>query len=113
MKPKTFIGLLFLCLQIFGVFYARFIPERFFCWGPYDHHTEFKISVVIDGDSLSSEEIQKRYRYNSEGYERRHIANIFMIVSDYESTYGRADSARVHIQYASNGNPPQAWTFKP
>jgi hypothetical protein len=67
----------FLILQLCSVVYARFIPEKFFCWAPYDEHTNYQIKVNINGKDLSRSEIRSRYNYLSKGWELRSIDNIF------------------------------------
>jgi len=106
---KYRIGIFFLSLQICSVIYSQFIPERFFCWRPYDNHTNYKISVSINNEQLDKEEIEKRYRYKTEGWEPRSIHNVFSIVRQYEKTYGIKDSALVHIKYSTNGGPVKHW----
>ena len=89
--------------------YARFVPERFFCWAPYDQHTHYSISVVVNGESLSAKAVTNRYRYQVSAWEPRCISNIFSIVEQYESTYGENDNAEVEITYSTNGHPEQKW----
>lgn len=57
-KVHQFIGILFLLLQLGSVVYARFIPEKFFCWAPYDEHTYYKIKVSLNGEELSAKEVK-------------------------------------------------------
>lgn len=112
MKGRLLIGVLFLLLQVGGIIYARFIPERFFCWAPYDIHTKFEVFVTIDGQELSNSEIESRYRYKMKGWEQRSIHNIISLISQYERTYGQSDNAEVYMIYAINGHPEQKWTYK-
>ncbi|NRA94376.1 MAG: hypothetical protein HRU26_17200 [Psychroserpens sp.] len=113
MKVRGFIGILFLLIQVGMIAYARFIPERFFCWAPYDEHTNFKVTVTIDGRQLSPEETQARYKYKMQGWEQRSIYNIKSLISQYERTYGKDDDAEVLMKYTKNGHPEQQWTYKP
>ncbi|MEY8849772.1 hypothetical protein AB9K26_13215 [Psychroserpens sp. XS_ASV72] len=113
MKVRGFIGVVFLVLQLISIGYARFIPERFFCWGPYDEHTQFEVTVTIDGKTLSSEETENRYRYKMNGWEQRSIYNIKSLISQYERTYGKDDDADVLMIYSKNGHPEEKWRFKP
>lgn len=106
---RTILGAGFLLLQVISVLYAQYIPERFFCWRPYDNHTLYKIQVLIDDQPLEAREVEKRYRYPSQGWERRSIHNIFSIVEQYEHTYGQNDNAIVFITYAENGKPETKW----
>lgn len=99
----------FLILQLCSVLYARFIPEKFFCWAPYDEHTNYQIKVNINGKDLSMSEIRSRYNYLSKGWEPRSIDNIFSLVQQYETTYGKAEKADVEILYNTNGNGWKIW----
>jgi len=112
MKFRALVGILFLLLQVGSIVYARYIPERFFCWAPYDQHTKFQVFVTIDGQTLSSDESKARYKYKMKGWEQRSIHNIFSLISQYEQTYGLDDNAQVKMIYSTNGNDEQEWIFK-
>lgn len=103
------IGISFLLIQLSSIVYARFIPERFFCWAPYDEHSHYKINVIINGSDLSAKEVSARYRYTPEGWEPRSMHNIFSIVKQYEVTYGKEDNATVEIVYRTNGHNEKRW----
>lgn len=103
--------MVFLAVQLFSIGYARFTPERFFCWAPYDQHTYYTVTVHVDGRMLSSEEVQRRYRYRSQAWEPRRIDNVFSIIRQYETTYGRADSAEVIVRYSTNGESERTWRW--
>lgn len=109
MNKKFIIGLIFLALQVCSIIYARFVPERFFCWAPYDIHTQFNISVAVDGKGLPSEEITDRYGYRSSGWDPRSIYNVLSIIEQYEATYGKEDQAVVTVIFSINGKPEQVW----
>jgi len=111
-KTRYYIGILFLLLQVASVIYARFIPERFFCWGPYDNHTRFEVFVEINGQVLSSNEAEQRYKYKMKGWEQRSIYNIFSLISQYETTYGTQDNAKVSVVYSTNGHPQKEWNLE-
>ena len=113
MKIRFFIGILFLLLQVGSIAYARFIPERCFCWAPYDSHTKFQVFVTIDGKTLTTEETVARYKYKMKGWEQRSIDNIFSLISQYERTYGKADNAIVTMKYSTNGHEEKEWHYKP
>ncbi len=112
MKIRYYLGVAFLLLQVISIVYSQFIPERFFCWAPYDEHTYIDISVEIDGKQLTKKEVKDRYRYKSEGWEPRSIANVFDIISQYESTYGKTDNATVEVNYSTNGQKERIWSLK-
>jgi hypothetical protein len=104
------IGLLFLFIQLMSIGYARIIPERFFCWAPYDQHSRYRISVVLGDEELTNKQIKRRYRYRSaEAWESRSIHNLFSIIRQYESTYGKDDGALVKVTYSTNGHPREQW----
>ncbi|MBT8266525.1 MAG: hypothetical protein KJO41_06100 [Bacteroidia bacterium] len=113
MTTRFKVGLLFLAIQVGLIVYARFIPERFFCWAPYDIHSKYEIQTTINGKLLSSTEAEQRYNYKSKGWEQRSIYNIISLVAQYERTYGANDNAQVEIIFAVNGNPEEKWTLKP
>ena len=108
---RHWVGAAFLTGQLLSIGYARFIPERFFCWGPYDEHSRYTIDVEIDGRPLSAHEITTRYRYNAGGWEVRAIHNVISLVRQYETTYGHAEQARVTITYVVNGRAQETWTW--
>jgi len=103
------IGITFLAIQLGLVGYARFIPERFFCWAPYDQHTWYRIEVVLGDAELTPREVSDRYRYRSDAWEPRNINNVFSIVRQAEITYGETDNARVTITYSTNGRAEEIW----
>jgi len=112
MKKYFTIGLLFLLLQVASVIYSKTIPEKFFCWAPYDQHSYYETFVVINNKTLTLEEIEKRYHYKPKGWEPRSIYNIFNMINQYESTYGKNDNASVKVKYAINGHKEQLWVLK-
>ena len=67
MKFRYFFGIGFLAFQVLLIVYTRFIPERFFCWAPYDQHTYMDVEVVIDNKKLTEKEIKERYHYRAVG----------------------------------------------
>lgn len=104
-------GVAFLLAQVAGIAWARFVPERFFCWAPYDEHSRFEVRVAIDGRPLSPDEVSARYRYPARAWEPRSIHNIISQVRQFETTYGRDDGAEVVIEYVTNGRPKETWTW--
>ena len=112
MKLRFLFGILFLGLQLGCIIYARFVPERFFCWAPYDSHTKFETFVTINGKTLSQEEAENRYGYKMKGWEQRSIDNIFSLIKQYELTYGKNDMADVTVLYSTNGKPEKEWRLQ-
>ena len=111
MKIRYTLGILFLLIQVASIVYARFIPERFFCWAPYDSQSKYEIIVTVNGEKLSEEDIKARYHYKANSWEERAIGNIFSYIESYESTYGKHDNAKVVVKYATNGKSEQIWTL--
>lgn len=112
MKKQYILGILFLLVQLISIIYARVIPERFFCWAPYDEHTYIEVFAEIDDIKLTKNEIQERYHYKSIGWEPRSIHNIINIINQYESTYGKEEKAIVQIIYSTNGRKNESWHLK-
>ncbi|OUS01332.1 hypothetical protein A9Q86_05980 [Flavobacteriales bacterium 33_180_T64] len=112
MKVRFYFGILFLLLQVGLIAYARFIPERFFCWAPYDSHTKFEVFVTINQDTLSLQETETRYNYKMNGWEQRSAHNIFSIITQYEQTYGKDDNAKVVMKYSTNGHNDLEWNYE-
>ncbi len=112
MKKQYFVGIVFLIAQVLSIIYARVIPERFFCWAPYDQHTFYEVIVEVDGVKLTKNEIKERYKYKSLGWEPRSIYNVFNIIDQYESTYGKNENAIVQVKYSINGNLEESWNLK-
>ncbi len=111
MGLRKIIGMLFLAAQCVSMAIARFVPEKFFCWAPYDEHTSLNTRVWLKDQELDRKQIDQRYRYFLNGWEPRAIHNVFDIVEQYETTYGAGDSAQVLIQYSTNGHPHKKWHF--
>ncbi len=109
MNKRLIIGYIFLSFQLLSIIYARSIPERFFCWAPYDEHTYYEMFVEIDGKELTKKEIGNRYGYFSNGWEVREINNVFSIIKQYETTYGKNDKAIVKVKYSINGRDEKIW----
>jgi hypothetical protein len=97
--------------QVVGIAAARFRPERYFCWAPYDEITRFTLVVTIDGRELSAEEIRARYRLPDSARDNRSYANVIAVIAHFERTYGAADQARVDFHYRVNGGAPQLWQW--
>lgn len=112
MKLRFFISSLFIVIQIALIIYARFIPERFFCWAPYDIHTKFEVNGNINGEDVGTKELSWRYGYRMQGWEQRSIYNVFSIIKQYETTYGKEDIVEVKVNYSVNGHQEQVWQFK-
>jgi hypothetical protein len=114
-RGKVVLAVSFLLLQLCLILWARFIPERWFCWAPHDAQTQYELTVVVNGQALSPEEISGRYRRHKIDREVRAAANIKAIIMQRERTYGRNDTALITMNYRINGIPqkPWQWSSKP
>ena len=96
----------FLALQGAAIVNSRFAAARYFCWAPFDTHTRYELVVNIPGrPPLSRRELKDRYRLRYYGRDDRSPQHVIDIVSQYETTYGRADGASVTMTYSVNGRP--------
>ena len=111
MKFKYALGIGFLLLQVGSIGYARFIPERYFCWAPYDEHTYYDISVKVNGQLLSKKDTEQRYHYQAVGWEPRAIDNVFSVIRQYETSHGKDEHAKVQVLYRTNGHDEKIWSF--
>jgi hypothetical protein len=98
-------------LQAAGIVYSRFVPTRYLCWAPYDQISFYRIEVDAHGRLLAPDEIGRRYRMPAAGRESRAIQHVLNAITQYESTYGRADRVAVRVLYRVNGKPEQTWTL--
>lgn len=112
MKYRFYLSSLFIIVQVGLIIYARFIPERFFCWAPYDTHVRFEVSVKINDSIYRHKELEDRYHYHMKGWEQRSIHNVLSLIEQYEKTYGKMDNAEVEMIYSINGHKEEKWTYK-
>jgi hypothetical protein len=104
-------GIALLILQIVSVVHARFVPSRWLAWAPGDFAVWYRLQAHVNGRSLSSDEIEDRYRLPPEGVYENPAQNIIDIVKQRERTYGRNDQAEVVFVYRPNGGLPQEWRW--
>jgi hypothetical protein len=97
--------------QVAAMAHARFVPSRYFCWAPYDSLSVYAMDVQVNGRALTAEEILRRYRVPQGGRENRSIQHLIDLISQYETTYGRADRARVALRYRTNGHEEHTWRW--
>ena len=110
---RLWLGIAFLAAQVLwmGTVHVTRAEARYFSWAPNDYMVTYQLRVTTRGRDLSYAEVLSRYRIRREGlfeYPAQHVKDI---VSQYERTYGRADSARVVYTYRVNGGPEQVWTW--
>jgi len=99
--------------QIILIILGYFSSTKYFCWVPYDQISLYSIEVSVDNHLLSEEEISARYRRPATGRENRNIENLIAIIQQYESTYGKNQSARVRLTYQTNGKDLRTWELGP
>lgn len=110
--PKVIFIIAFIAVQIGSIIISRFSESKYFCWVPYDEISHYSISVTVNGKLLSADEIENRYRRKPNDRENRDIHNLISILSQYESTYGKEDKARVVLTYSTNGHEAKAWIWE-
>ena len=94
------------------IVYARFSETRYFCWAPHDAQTAYELSVTLNGRPLNAEEIKQRYRLDQKGIDPRSIEHVKIALRQYETTYGKDDTAAIIMHYATNGGPPKIWRWE-
>lgn len=107
------IGAAFLAAQVFSIVFAQFGSTRYFCWAPNDYMVVYHMQVEIDGRMLSPAEVQQRYRIGAKGVYQNVVSHLESILSQYETTYGRNDSARIVMKYSINGSAESTWVWPP
>lgn len=108
---RKIIVLIFFMVQVVGIIYSRFVDERFFCWAPFDQISLYEIQVKINSQFLSSQKIRERYNLPSIGRENRSIHNLFDIITQYEESYGKGESASILVTYCTNGKAKEEWRY--
>jgi hypothetical protein len=115
MTWSKWLGIAFLCFQLGLVIWARFVPQRYFCWAPHDCQTEYTLHVTVNGRELNDKEIFERYRRHQKDRDVRSVANVQLWIKQRDTTYGRNDDVSVIMDYAINGigQAPWLWSHGP
>jgi hypothetical protein len=111
MHPRFAIGALLLLAQVVPMLRARFAPDRYFCWAPFDQQTKYSIGVSIGGEGLADAQIRQRYRRPAKGVDNRSAHNLFDIITHAEKKFEKEGRSRVLVKYSVNGHPEQEWTY--
>jgi len=111
MSIKRAVVLAFLFFQIVMIIYARFVETRYFCWAPFDSQNEYTLNVIVDGQTLTKEEIRSRYGIPAVGLDSRSIQHVKNIISQYERSYGRIDNTEIRMLYTVNGKTQEPWVW--
>ncbi len=109
---RWLIGLSLLAFQVGAIIYARFVPSRYFCWAPYDVQTDYRLEVVVNGRSLTPQEIVQRYRRPAKGTDNRSTQHVIDIIEQTERRYHPNDRIQVVMTYRVNGKPEQQWLYR-
>ncbi len=94
-------------------------PYRFFVWAPNDYSLDYVISAQVNGRTLSSQELEQRYRLSGPSYSfedsrgfyedpPEHLTHYLRLA---EHTYGGNDRVRITLHYTFNGHEPVVWTW--
>lgn len=104
-----------LAVQVVTVAYARTVDTRYLAWAPYDQISFYELEVVVDGDSLSAEEIVGRYSLRlwleegvARGRENRSIAHVLTYVRRAEAD---AAALEITVRASVNGRPVEEQTW--
>lgn len=101
-----------LLAQVAAIFYARFVPSRYFCWAPFDMQTDYQIEAQINGEHLTPSQIRSRYRRPQKGTDNRSVQHIIDIIQQAEHRYHANDNSEVLLRYSVNGKELKTWKFE-
>ncbi len=114
-------GVASLVLQSAAIVYSRVSDDRYFCWAPNDETAEYSIETSIGERKLTPEAVRIRYQrpwfeeiLPEDGLdlvEFRSHRHAIDVIRQYESTYGRAEGARVTMTYRINKGALQTWRW--
>ena len=105
-------GLALLAFQVGAIVHARFVPERYFCWAPFDQQTDYRLEATVNGRNLTPGEISQRYRRSARGTDNRSYQHIIDIVQRTEQQYHSDDRVEVVLTYRINGRQEQQWRYQ-
>ena len=111
MEWRKFLGIIYLVAQLGLIVYARFIPERYFCWAPHDMQTEFEFTAFVNGRELNENEIYQRFQMHKKDRNARAAANVKDVIVQHSRTYGKNDESLVIMNYTINGIPQEPWQW--
>jgi hypothetical protein len=111
MYPRFAIGVLLLLAQAGPMLRARFAPDRYFCWAPFDQQTKYSIGVTIGDEGLADQQIRQRYRRPAQGVDNRSAHNLFDIITRAEQKFEKYGRSRVLVKYSVNGHEEREWTY--
>lgn len=108
---KKFLVMFFFMTQLVLIVWARFAPERYFCWAPHDCQTEYELTVFVNGRELTDQEIIDRYHRPRKERDVRSPGNVQGWIMQESRTYSRKDDVLVIMNYQVNGVPQEPWKW--
>ena len=112
MDWRKVVCMVFIAVQLGLVIWARFIPERWFCWVPHDTQAEYELTVAVNGRELSEEEIFARYHRQKRDRDPRSADNVKDIIRQQSRTYGKNEHVKVVMNYSINGVEQEPWIWE-
>lgn len=105
------LGIALLLAQLGAVAYARFVPTRYFAWAPNDYAVEYRIAATVDGRALTPQQVQARYRLDSQGLYEFPPQMLIDDLRGYERQYGERDHVRLRLTYRLDGHDLEHWRY--
>lgn len=106
-----FLVAVFFVTQLTLIIWARFAPERYFCWAPHDCQTEYELTVFVNGKELTDQEIIDRYHRPRKERDVRSPGNVKGWIMQESRTYSHNDEILVIMKYQVNGIPQEPWIW--
>ena len=92
-----------------GIAVARFVPERYFCWAPFEETSFYEIEATLKGNSLTPAAILDRYGLGYRGRNNRTIHHVIAVLRWQEEHSD--EQAEVRLKYRTNGGEEQIWEW--
>ena len=106
---KRGLAVLIIAGQLAGIVVGRFVPERYFCWAPFEETSVYEIEASWDGKPLSEDDILNRYSLSSKGRNNRSIHHVISIIRWREER--STEPVAVRVRYWTNGGEEQRWIW--
>jgi len=104
--------ILLFAIQIYWVISHFFQKPQYFTWAPVQKLTFYRLRVELGPVVLTGREACKRYRFRLCGFDHHTPENVFDVIEQFESTYGKNDHAVVSAMYRVNGGEAHAWKLQ-
>jgi hypothetical protein len=110
-SARSWIGGVFLALQLVLILGARSVEGSLPRWAPNDFLVDYRITVREPSRELSAPEIMERYGIaQSGGYEYPREA-LLALVRRREERLGASPARNVEVAYSVNGRPKEKWAW--